>query len=43
MKLKPRWFHSLSIQTGSIRSEVKRKELSNAARMVKIKYIVVLI
>ena len=40
---KPRWFNSLSIQSGSIKSEVKRKGLINVARVVKIQYIVVLI
>lgn len=34
--LKTRWFNSVKIQGGSIRSEVERRELSRVVRMVKI-------
>lgn len=43
IKLKPAWFNSIRNQHGSIKSGVERRELSNAARVVKISYIFVLI
>lgn len=40
--LKTRWFNSVRIQGGSIRSEVERRELSRVVRMVKIQNIVLI-